>query len=87
MMNLSDILKAVLPILVVCIGWLLGEVSSFQTRLTQIEGKMPALITSDGVPTDSPVSSERRHAMKAELEREIVDLQVRVRLIEERIKK
>jgi hypothetical protein len=83
MMNLSDILKAVLPILVVCIGWLLGEVSSFQTRLTQIEGKMPALISSDGVPTDSPVSSERRHAMKAELEHEINDLQVRVRLLEE----
>jgi hypothetical protein len=87
MMNLSDILKAVLPILVVCIGWLLGEVSSFQTRLTQIEGKMPALITADGVPTDSPISAERRHALKSELEREINDLQVRVRLIEERNKK
>lgn len=87
MMNLSDILKAVLPILVVCIGWLLGEVSSFQTRLTQIEGKMPALITADGIPTDSPISAERRHVLKAELEREINDLQVRVRLIEERNKK
>jgi len=87
MMNLSDILKAVLPILVVCIGWLLGEVSSFQTRLTQIEGKMPALITADGIPTDSPISAERRHVLKSELEREINDLQVRVRLIEERNKK
>jgi len=86
-MNLSDILKAVLPILVVCIGWLLGEVSSFQTRLTQIEGKMPALITADGIPTDSPISAERRHVLKSELEREINDLQVRVRLIEERNKK
>jgi hypothetical protein len=83
-MNISDVLKAVLPILVACIGWLLSEVGSFQTRLTQIEGKMPALITSEGVPTDSPISAERRHAMRTEIEKEIVDLQVRVRLLEER---
>lgn len=86
-MNLSDVLKAVLPILVACIAWLLGEVSSFQTRLTQIEGKMPALITHEGVPTDSPVSAEKRHAMRAEIDKEIRDLQVRVRLLEERSKK
>ncbi|CAB5151834.1 hypothetical protein UFOVP148_66 [uncultured Caudovirales phage] len=83
-MNMSDVLKAVLPILVACIGWLLGEVSSFQTRLTQIEGKMPALITSEGIPTDSPISAERRNAMRKELEKELVDMQVRVRLLEER---
>jgi len=45
-MNMQDVLKAVIPILVACIAWLLGQVSSFQTRLTQIEGKMPALITN-----------------------------------------
>jgi len=86
-MNLQDILKAVLPILVACIAWLLGEVGSFQTRLTQIEGKMPALITSDGVPTDSPISAEKRHALRGEIDKELRDLQVRVRLLEERSKK
>lgn len=86
-MNMQDLLKAIIPIVVVCIGWLLGEVSGFQTRLTQIEGKMPALITSDGVPTDSPLSAEKRHALKAELHKEIQDLHVRVKLLEERIKK
>jgi hypothetical protein len=86
-MNLQDVLKALLPILVACIGWLLSEVGSFQTRLTQIEGKMPALITSDGVPTDSPISAERRNILRRELEKELVDLQVRVRLLEEKIKK
>ena len=84
---MQDLLKAIIPIVVVCIGWLLGEVSGFQTRLTQIEGKMPALITSDGVPTDSPLSAEKRHALKAELHKEIQDLHVRVKLLEERIKK
>ena len=83
-MNISDVLKAVLPILVACIGWLLSEVGSFQTRLTQIEGKMPALITSEGVPTDSPISAERRHALRSEIDKEMRDLQVRVRLLEER---
>ena len=86
-MNMQDILKAVIPILVACIAWLLGQVSSFQTRLTQIEGKMPALITSEGIPTDSPISADRRAKMREELYREIHELHVRVKLIEERTKK
>lgn len=86
-MNMQDLLKAVVPILVACIAWLLGQVSSFQERLTKIEGKMPALITNEGVPTDSPISSERRARMREEIYREIHDLHVRVKLIEEKAKK
>lgn len=86
-MNMQDLLKAIIPIVVVCMGWLLGQVSSFQTRLTQIEGKMPALITSEGVPTDSPISAERRAKQREEIYREIHDLHVRVKLLEERAKK
>jgi hypothetical protein len=86
-MNMQDLLKAVIPILVACIAWLLGQVSSFQERLTKIEGKMPALITNEGTPTDSPISAEKRHTLKAELHKEIQDLHVRVKLIEERNKK
>jgi hypothetical protein len=86
-MNMQDLLKAVIPIVVVCLGWLLGQVSSFQTRLTQIEGKMPALITTEGIPTDSPISAERRAKMKEELYKEINELNVRVKLLEERSKK
>lgn len=84
---MQDILKAVLPILVAAIGWLLSEVGSFNTRLTKIEGAMPALITEQGVPTDSPILAERRHVMKEELYKEIHDLQVRVKLMEERGKR
>jgi len=86
-MNMQDLLKAVIPIVVVCLGWLLGQVSSFQTRLTQIEGKMPALITSEGIPTDSPISAEKRARMREELYKELHDLHVRVKLLEERSKK
>jgi len=85
--NMQDILKAVIPIIVAALAWLLGEVSSFQTRLTQIEGKMPALITSEGVPTDSPISAERRAKMREEIYKEVHDLHVRVKLLEERLKK
>ena len=81
---MQDLLKAIIPILVACIAWLLGQVSSFQTRLTQIEGKMPALITSEGVPTDSPISAERRAKIREEIYREIHDMHVRVKLLEER---
>ena len=86
-MNMQDLLKAVIPIVVVCLGWLLGQVSSFQTRLTQIEGKMPALITAEGVPTDSPISAEKRARMREELYKELHELHVRVKLLEERGKK
>lgn len=85
-MNWSDVLKAVIPIVVASLAWLLGQVNSFSERLTKIEGSMPALITPQGVPTDSPVSAERRHAMKEEIYRDIHELQVKVKLLEEREK-
>lgn len=85
-MNWQDVLKAIIPIVVAALAWLLGQVSEFSTRLTKIEGSMPALITPNGVPTDSPIAAEARHRLKEELYRDIHDLQVRVKLIEERSK-
>jgi hypothetical protein len=83
-MNMQDVLKAVIPILVACIAWLLGQVSDFSTRLTKIEGAMPALITKEGVPTDSPLSAEKRALMKEQIYKDINELQVKVKLLEER---
>jgi hypothetical protein len=83
-MNMQDIMKAIIPIALSAIVWLLGQVSSFSERLTKIEGQMPSLITSQGVPTDSPLSAEARHKLKEELYEHIHDLQVRVKLMEER---
>lgn len=85
-MQWADVLKAIIPIVVAALAWLLGQVNSFSERLTKIEGSMPALITKEGIPTDSPISAERRHAMKEEVYRDINDLQVRVKLMEEREK-
>ena len=76
-----------LPILIAAVGWMINSVNGMQDDIINIKAKMPALITSEGIPTDSPISAERRHLMQKEIEREIVDLQVRVRLLEERIKK
>ena len=86
-MNWGEILKMVIPILVVSIGWLLGQVSSFSNRLISLESRMPALITTYGVPTDSPISAERRQKMKEDIQKEINDLNVRVTLLEERGKR
>jgi hypothetical protein len=83
-MNWSDVLKAVIPIVVMSLAWLLGQVNSFSERLTRIEGQMPALITKEGVPTDSPISAERRAIIKEQLMTHINELQVKVRLLEER---
>jgi len=84
--NWSDVLKAVIPVIVASLAWLLGQVADFSTRLTKIEGAMPALITKEGVPTDSPISAERRAVMKESIYRDIHDLQVRIKLMEERSK-
>ena len=85
--KMEDILKALVPMLVSAIIWLLNSVGSFNERLVKIEGAMPALITPQGVPTDSPLSAERRVAMKEEIYKDIHDLQVRIKLMEERGKK
>lgn len=85
-MNWSDVLKAVIPIVVMSLAWLLGQVNSFSERLTKIEGSMPALITKEGIPTDSPISAERRAIMKEQIYKNINDLQVKVKLLEEREK-
>ena len=85
-MNWSDVLKAVIPVIVASLAWLLGQVADFSTRLTKIEGSMPALITKEGVPTDSPISAERRAILKEQLMQHINELQVKVRLLEEREK-
>jgi hypothetical protein len=82
----SDVLKAVIPIVVAALAWLLGQVASFSERLTKIEGQMPALITKEGTPTDSPISAERRAIMKEQIYKDINDLQVKVKLLEEREK-
>lgn len=82
----SDVLKAVIPIVVACLAWLLGQVNSFSERLTKIEGAMPALITKEGTPTDSPISAEKRHALKEQIYKDINELQVKVKLLEEREK-
>jgi len=82
----SDVLKAVIPIIVAALAWLLGQVSSANERLVKIESAMPALITKEGVPTDSPISAEKRMTMKEELKREINDLHVRVMLLEQKVK-
>ena len=84
---MEDVVKIVLPLLFSAMVWLLNQVGSFNERLVKIEGAMPALITPQGVPTDSPLSAEKRHALKEEIYKDIHDLQVRIKLMEERGKK
>ena len=85
-MNVGDLLKAGFPILVAAIGWLLTQVTSYNDRLMKIEGHMLTLVTADGLPADSPISAERRQRIKEEIYTDIHDLQVRVKLLEERNK-
>jgi hypothetical protein len=85
-MTMQKDIDMLFPVLLAAVGWLLAEIASFNNRLLSIESKMPALITPEGVPTDSPISAERRHSLKEEIYTDIHDLKVRVKLLEERSK-
>jgi hypothetical protein len=84
--NMQKIVDMLFPVLLAAVGWLLAEIASFNNRLMSVESKMPALITAEGVPTDSPLSASRRQELKDDIMEDIHDLQVRVKLMEERNK-
>ena len=82
--SMEKVVDMLFPILLAAVAWLLGEITSFQNRLIAIESKMPILITNEGVIIDSPQSAAARQEMKNDLMHDIHDLQVRVKLMEER---
>lgn len=86
-MELGKIAEKLFPVLVAAITWMIGSVTSLQHDIVDIKSKMPALITADGRPTDSPISAEARHKMKEDIYKDIHDLQVRLKLLEERGKR
>ena len=84
--SMEKIADMLFPVLLAAVGWLLSEITSFQNRLIAIESKIPILITDEGVIIDSPQSAAARQDMKDDLMHDIHDLQVRVKLMEERNK-
>lgn len=84
--SMEKVVDMLFPVLLAAVAWLLGEIASFQNRLIAIESKIPILITEDGVATDSPLSASKRQELKDDLMTDIHDLQVRVKLLEERSK-
>jgi hypothetical protein len=85
-MNFEKLIQMAFPVIVAAIGWMISSVNAMQADLINIKSKMPILITEQGVPTDSPISAERRANMKEDLMEKISELQVQVKLIEEREK-
>ena len=84
--SMEKAVSMLFPVLLAAVAWLLGQISSFQSRLISIESKMPILITEGGVIIDSPQSAAARQEMKDDLMKHIHDMQVRVKLMEERNK-
>lgn len=80
--NFSKIINMFFPVLVAAIGWLLTQINTLNTKVQDLESKMPILITSNGVPTDSPISADARYKLRDELTKQINDLSVRVRILE-----
>jgi hypothetical protein len=82
-MDLSKIISMVFPVMVAAITWMISSVTGMQNELIDIRSKMPALITPQGTPTDSPLSAEARNKLKEELNTKIGELNVRIRILEE----
>ena len=82
--SMEKVVDMLFPVLLAAVAWLLGEITSFQNRLIAIESKIPILITDEGVIIDSPQSAAARQELKDDLMHDIHDLQVRVKLMEER---
>ena len=80
--DFSKIINMLFPVLVAAIGWLLSQLNTLTLKVQDLEGKMPILITSQGTPTDSPISAEARYKLREEITRQINDLAVRVRILE-----
>jgi predicted amino acid-binding ACT domain protein len=80
---MEKITSMLFPVIVSAIAWMLSSLSSMQADLIDIKSKMPALITAQGVPTDSPISAEARAKLKEEIRTQIGELNVRIRILEE----
>ena len=80
--DFSKIINMLFPVLVAAIGWLLGQITTLTSKVQELEGKMPMLITPSGQPTDSPLSAEARYKLRDELTKQINELSVRVRILE-----
>ena len=86
MFDSSKIVPMVFPVMVAAVGWMITSVTTMQGELVDIRSKMPALISQQGVPTDSPISAEARAKLKEDLNEKINQLTVRITLLEERLR-
>jgi hypothetical protein len=82
-MEPGKLIPMIFPVMVAAVGWMISSVNTMQNELVDIRSKMPALITPQGVPTDSPISAEARNKLKEELNTKIGELNVRIRILEE----
>ena len=82
-MDLSKLTSMMFPVIISPIAWMLSSLSGMQADLIDIKSKMPALITAQGVPTDSPISAEARTKLKEEIRTQMSELNVRIRILEE----
>jgi len=83
--DVAKLANMAFPVIVAAVTWLVSEISSFRMDMQDIKGKMPLLITPQGIPTDSPISADARYKLRDELFKELNDLRVRVRLLEAKL--
>jgi hypothetical protein len=83
--DFSKIISMMFPVLVAAIGWLVSGINSLHMDVQDIKGKMPLLITPQGIPTDSPLSAEARYRLRDEIYKDINDMKVRIRLLEAKL--
>jgi len=84
--NTQAVLTAAAPVLVAAVGYLLTTLSELEVRIQKAEGYLMLLVSPSGEIIASPTNSIERQKLREDLMHVIHDLQVRTRLLEEKVK-
>jgi len=77
---------ALIPIFVLSIGWLVSQVNGFDERIIKLESQTHQLFLPDGRIRSSDESRDARYAMQEHISEKFADVNVRLKLLEERAK-
>jgi len=82
--DISKFIASLIPVLLAAMWWVISSISDIHQDMTALRGHMMMLIDPNGQIIPSPDNALARQELREGLIQHIHDLQVRVRLLEEK---
>ena len=82
--DISKFIASLIPVLLAAMWWVISSISAIHQDMTALRGNMMMLIDPNGQIIPSPDNALARQELREGLIQHIHDLQVRVRLLEEK---